>query len=164
VSTEENIVEYDGKDKLKGKLFPRNLLEVFLVLNIFPMVGCILLQVICRYIFQAPPFWTEELARYLFIWVCFLGAAYVFKAKEHITITILEDSIPIKYQNHLKVGIDIFIFVTLIVMLIAGILSCINIYGTLSPALRLNLIYVNASLPISALLMLYYHISFIIRK
>ena len=42
------------------------------------MVLAILFQVVARYVFARPPFWTEELARYAMIWCGMLGAALAF--------------------------------------------------------------------------------------
>lgn len=42
------------------------------------MLLSILLQVVARYIFSAPPAWTEELARYAMIWSAMAGAAMAY--------------------------------------------------------------------------------------
>ena len=40
-------------------------------------------QVVARYIFEAPLSWSEELARFLLMWLSMLSAAYAFKTKSH---------------------------------------------------------------------------------
>lgn len=45
------------------------------------LVVLVMFQVIARYIFLAPPVWSEELARYAMIWAGLLGASMSFKAK-----------------------------------------------------------------------------------
>ncbi|MDO6587372.1 TRAP transporter small permease [Salipiger sp. 1_MG-2023] len=45
------------------------------------LVGVVLLQVAARYIFQQPPSWTEELARYAMIWAGLIGASMAFKRR-----------------------------------------------------------------------------------
>jgi TRAP-type C4-dicarboxylate transport system permease small subunit len=44
------------------------------------MVYAIALQVVARYVFNSPPPWTEEVARYAMVWVGLLGATVSFKA------------------------------------------------------------------------------------
>jgi TRAP-type C4-dicarboxylate transport system permease small subunit len=44
------------------------------------MLVAIAIQVVGRYIFQAPPIWTDELARYAMVWTGLLGASVAFKA------------------------------------------------------------------------------------
>jgi len=139
-------------------------LELFLVLLIIPMVSIIFGQVIFRYIFRAPPFWTEELARYIFIWVCFIGAAYAFKKKEHITLTIIYQYLPPSLSFYYRHVINLIILLMLAVLFYNGVRSCINVYGVLSPALRINMAYVNAALPVSAITMVYYHLRLIFGK
>lgn len=53
------------------------------------MAAVVLLQVICRYIFNNSLFWSEELARYLLIWLTFLGATSAYYRQVHPGIDIL---------------------------------------------------------------------------
>ena len=47
-------------------------------------------QVLARFVLKISAPWTEESARYVFIWMTFIGAAYGAKKKQHIRIDILE--------------------------------------------------------------------------
>ena len=51
-------------------------------------------QVIARYVFDAPPFWTEELARFTLIWITFVGAGLVHQRGEHIAVNSFRDTLP----------------------------------------------------------------------
>ena len=42
------------------------------------MTGCILIQIVARYILSDPPAWTEELARHAMIWSGFMGASVAY--------------------------------------------------------------------------------------
>lgn len=53
-----------------------------------------LVQVFCRYVLGDALPWPEEAARYLFVWFVFLGAAMVTRRGEHITIDIVQRSLP----------------------------------------------------------------------
>ena len=44
--------------------------------------------VICRYVFNNSLTWSEELTRYMFIWVVFLGAAIGVRERTHIAVDI----------------------------------------------------------------------------
>ena len=46
-------------------------------------------QVVSRYVFAAPSSWTEEIARFLMIWVGLLGAVYAFRNGVHLGLDIL---------------------------------------------------------------------------
>jgi TRAP-type C4-dicarboxylate transport system permease small subunit len=62
------------------------------------------LQVSCRYVLGSPLVWSEEVARYLYIWVCFLGAPIALRRGNHIAITLFVDWLPAKLTR----GIAIF--------------------------------------------------------
>ncbi len=53
-----------------------------------------ILQVAFRYLLNAPLVWTEELARYLYIWACFLGAPIALRRGNHIAITLAVERLP----------------------------------------------------------------------
>jgi TRAP-type C4-dicarboxylate transport system permease small subunit len=53
-----------------------------------------MLQVAFRYVLNAPLTWTEELARYLYIWACWLGAPVALRRGNHIAIAFVGDRIP----------------------------------------------------------------------
>ena len=50
------------------------------------IVGITFLQVVLRYIFGNPLSWGEELARYIFVWITFAGAAVAFARDTHIRV------------------------------------------------------------------------------
>ncbi|MDR1828265.1 MAG: TRAP transporter small permease subunit, partial [Methylobacteriaceae bacterium] len=50
------------------------------------MTGSIFVQVLCRFVFQVAAPWTEELARYLFIWICIVGSGIAISRGAHLGI------------------------------------------------------------------------------
>jgi TRAP-type C4-dicarboxylate transport system permease small subunit len=58
---------------------------ICVVLLIF-MTSLIFVQVIMRYVFSNSLTWSEELARYVFIWLIYLGISYSCKEIKHIKI------------------------------------------------------------------------------
>ena len=53
-------------------------------------------QVISRYIFNAPIAWSEEFARYSFVWISYFGCAYCVAVDAHTGITAFRDVLPPK--------------------------------------------------------------------
>lgn len=51
------------------------------------MTVLVLIQVFSRYILNSPVAFTEELVRYSLIWTGFIGAAYAFSTREHMSLT-----------------------------------------------------------------------------
>jgi TRAP-type C4-dicarboxylate transport system permease small subunit len=64
-------------------------------------------NVLARYFFNSPIQWAEELARYSFIWVVFLGAVVCTKRKRHIAIDILLQSLPPRGSACLRLLADL---------------------------------------------------------
>ena len=78
------------------------------------------LQVISRYVFGSPIKWSEEFARYSFVWISYLGCAYCVGADGHTSITALKERLSEKGQKVLTiVGNVIMISVFLRLMPIA---------------------------------------------
>ena len=50
------------------------------------MTLLVLYQVFTRYILNSPAAFTEELVRYFLIWTSFIGAAYAFSTREHMSL------------------------------------------------------------------------------
>ena len=79
-------------EKMK-KLFDR-VLEVSCIALMSVMTILVTYQVITRYIFNKPSAVSEVLARYMFVWMVLLCAAYVFGLREHMNIPFVKDKLP----------------------------------------------------------------------
>lgn len=55
------------------------------------MFLCVLVQVVLRYGFDRPLVWSDELARYLFVWCAFLGWIVAARRRSHLAIGVLAD-------------------------------------------------------------------------
>lgn len=62
----------------------------FLILIFVTMITIMIAQVFWRYFLELPLTWSEEIARYLFIIVTYLGASIAVYEKSHIEINITE--------------------------------------------------------------------------
>jgi TRAP-type C4-dicarboxylate transport system permease small subunit len=112
----------------------------------------VLWQVFSRFILHSPSSFTDELSRFLLIWLSFLGSAYLVTIQEHIAITILSDKFNRKIYVILKYAI-ILIF-SVLVLVIGGIslVSTMLEMNQLSSALQLPVGLVYTVLPISGIL------------
>jgi len=55
------------------------------------MFACVFAQVVLRYGFDRPLVWSDELARYLFVWCAFLGWIIAARRRSHLAISVLAD-------------------------------------------------------------------------
>ena len=74
---------------LKVKNTIDKILEWTLVVSMSLLVIDVLWQVFSRFILQDPSSFTEELARFLLIWVGLLGAAYAAGQRMHLAVDLL---------------------------------------------------------------------------
>ena len=133
--------------KIKEKV--DRLIEFILISIMSIMVINVTWQVFSRYILNAPSPYTEELTRYLMIWIGLLGAAYVSGKNAHISIDLFKDKFSKKKQNRINLFSDVYITLKL---------------GQLSPALQIPLAYVYFILPLTGLLIVFYKVLNILNK
>ncbi len=126
----------------------------------------VLWQVISRYILRAPSPYTDELARFLLIWIGILGAAYVAGKGKHLAIDLLPGKLSPAGNRWLNIFISslIFLFAAL-VMVIGGMrLVYVTLYlGQTSSALQIPLGWVYAVVPLSGLIVMYYKVGAIVQ-
>lgn len=124
----------------------------------------VLWQVFTRFVLDSPSTFTEELARYLLIWVSFLGAAYAYRRRIHLAVEVITHQISGKKYQYIQIFIQACIFLfSLMVLVIGGWdLTLMSFEMTqISPALQINIGYVYMVIPLSGLLFLYYSVIFI---
>ena len=123
------------------------------------MVLNVLWQVFSRYVLGNPSSFTDELARYLMIWLGVLGAAYVSGLNKHVSIDLLPKKCKESTQRKLK---KLVLWIILLFSLFGLVVGGINlVYVTYvleqhSPALRLPLAYVYLVIPLSGCIIIYY--------
>lgn len=143
------------------------ILANFLVIIMAIMVLNVLWQVASRFILGSPSSFTDELARYLMIWVGILGAAYISGRNMHVAIDVLPTRLSPTMQKRLMLIVRILIILfCLLAMVIGGsrLVYITYVLGQNSPALQVPLAVVYAVIPISGLLIIYYKISDILKK
>lgn len=119
------------------------------------IVACVL-QVFTRFVLNTSLSWTEELARYAFIWSNMLGAAFCTKRASHASVTVIVDTVPKSVQKILKVVVYVLIMIISLVLLFYGSRIAYGVKNQLSPALRVSMSVVYSSLPVSMLFITYY--------
>ncbi|NMH86009.1 TRAP transporter small permease [Flavivirga algicola] len=131
------------------------------------MVINVLWQVFTRFIVGTPSSFTDELARYLMIWVGVLGAAYISGKRMHVAIDLIPRKLSEAKQAKLKIFVNILIIIFCLAALVIGGFRLVYITYVLeqySPALQIPLALVYLVIPISGLLIIFYKISDILNK
>ncbi len=114
------------------------------------MVADVTIQVFFRYVIQDPPTWTEELARYLFIWQIFLAAGVAFGRGSHIVVDALLMALPRAGKRVLLIVSNLMVLAFLLVLIWQGANMTGLTSNTFSTAMTLNMGMVYAALPVGA--------------
>lgn len=144
------------------KLILDKILGMLLVFLMVVMVTAVSWQVFSRYILQASSSYTEEIARYLLIWIGILGAAYVSGQQQHLSIDILAPELKPENRIKLRIGINILIILFCLVVLVIGGSNLVYLnylLGQTSAALNIPLGAVYMVMPISGVLVIIYKIN-----
>ena len=143
------------------------LLELALIILMGANVLNVLWQVFTRFVLKDPSSFTEELARFLLIWVGLLGASYAAGKKMHLAIDVVLQTLKNKRKIWAEISIQVFIFLFSFFVMVVGGLRLVTITLTLnqiSAALRVKLGYVYVVIPLSGLLIMFYAVVFIIER
>ncbi|MGI6031279.1 MAG: TRAP transporter small permease [Eubacteriales bacterium] len=122
------------------------------------------IQVICRYVFNNSLTWSEELMRYMFIWMFFVAMAESTRTGAHLGLDIVPDICKKNPTANLilQTVIDVLCISFLVFLVYFGFeISGVNM-GQKSAALLIPLGYIYAALPVGAILMIFYQVRNII--
>ena len=128
------------------------------------MTVVVLLQVIYRYLLAQPLHWSEELARYLFVWISILGAALSVQRRGHFGMDFFYRMLPDNGRRFLIFVIYLLMGVVILVLLIQGIVLVQKTAAQQSPAMEISMGWAYACLPVGALLMAIHLLVIIIKE
>ena len=121
--------------------------SVLIVIMLGLMVVITTAQIICRTWFTALS-WSDEVTRYLLIWSTFLGATCVYRHSGHISFTILQDKVPARIGQLMRIAVHAICLLLFAVLLYYSIRYCGKLNKT-ATALPIKMKYIYLCLPIS---------------
>jgi|SRR5690554_1474041 len=118
----------------------------------------VIFQVVMRYVFNSPPAWSEEVARYALVWFVYLSGSYAIKYQRHVKFNVVIDLVGKKLPFVQRL-IGLLIFLIWLAFLIY-MLTLSNemvrrqwITGQLSPGSQIPMYLVYIGLPLGFSLM-----------
>ncbi|MFB9136619.1 TRAP transporter small permease [Vibrio olivae] len=135
-----------------------------LTLFMVVMIAAVVWQVFTRFVLQDPSNFTDELSRYLLMWIGILGGAYTFAIKRHLALELLAPKLQRRGQLILGMVINAIIVIFSSVAFIYGgyvlVSSTLN-HGQISPGIiifghHLLIGYVYLVVPIAGSLISYF--------
>ena len=146
----------------KAIFFLDTVLRNVLVILMVALVAAVSWQVISRYGFSSPSSWTEEVARFLLIWIGVLGAAWAFRTGVHLGLDVLPKKLTGKPAFVLKLFTLLMVVGFSVTVLIIGGGSLVALTWELkqySAVLGLPIAFVYSVIPTTGVLICFYAIT-----
>ena len=135
----------------------RKVLYGFSVAAMSVMLMIIFAQVVTRYTVGYTPEWSEELARFLFVWVVFLGSALIMGESGHLAVQFLPNKFKgTAFGTILDIVINVSGYIFIILLLTQGWKMTSIMTFQRAPGLDIPMSWVYAIIPVSCVLMLLY--------
>jgi len=132
------------------------IVRLVILLQAAAIFAIIIVTVVTRYGFNYVASWSEEVPRYLLIWISFLGAAVCVDLKDHIAFDYLYKRFPGPLRAAVQLLINAAIFAFGGIMLVYGIRFVQAFGGDLMESIPFTNVWYYTALPVSGgLIMLY---------
>lgn len=138
----------------KIEMISARFLDTMIIFLMFSLVMLVTFQVLNRFILHIPAAWTEEMARYNFVWVSLYGSVKALKMKNHLSVDIVVEAMKSKRAKRI---VDLIatslILIFTVVLIVTGSQYMIGSFGVNCEfgAFPISVIY--SSLPIAGVLM-----------
>ncbi|MFZ7944774.1 TRAP transporter small permease [Neobacillus sp. 19] len=126
------------------QVFSRFVLQSSLIQNMLPMVDFSVFNLS----------WIEELIRYLFVWIVFLGIGMVYKSKEHAQVEILLHYLPEKWKGKLQVLVEVINSAVFLFLIVYGWSILKFTSQQISPSMGLNMTLIYGAVFVCSLICL----------
>jgi len=142
----------------------QKIVGALVIVGLAGIVLLVTLQIIDRYLFKDPVVWTEELARYVFVWSTIFGASLALRRFELICVTFILDRLPpIPRRIAMALGLlGVIVFFWIFVQYGSKLLVTAMGAGTTSPGLGAPMYLIYLIFPIGGTMMLIFSIACLI--
>jgi TRAP-type C4-dicarboxylate transport system permease small subunit len=118
---------------------------------------CVSVQVFVRYVLQKPLFlWSEELSRFILIWMVFLGIGVGVKNDAHFAMDILPSFLGRRWGAVVRLFNDVCMGAILVLLILAGLRFSWFGFFQNSPNMEIVMVWVFISIPLGGALALVY--------
>jgi TRAP-type C4-dicarboxylate transport system permease small subunit len=126
--------------------------DLIVTVGLSVMCIALALQIFARYVLNSPLIWSEEFARYVFVWVVFIGAGYGVRHKAHISMEFFVDHMPKVVQKWLAIVLNIFAICIFGCLIPVGFIFTLDQSAIASSAMQIPMSMVVSAVPIGSLI------------
>jgi TRAP-type C4-dicarboxylate transport system permease small subunit len=130
----------------------------------FTMAVIVAVQVFSRYVLNHSLFWAEELARFLLVWLTFLGASVAYYRKAHPGIDVLYAKMPPSMRKASSIFTHAVSMILFGVMIFYGCQFAYFVRLQISPAIHLPKWTILSIIPISGTILMIHGITFLLNE
>lgn len=134
----------------------RQPLEAALCAILVTIVTITLAQVVFRYVLQLSLTWSEELARFLLMWLAALSSAYAFKVRSHFALHFVVDRFDERARQMIGTLVTALVSLFLIVFAWESAKFLVVVRDQIAPGTGMSMAVPYSSALVGSLLMLYY--------
>jgi tripartite ATP-independent transporter DctM subunit len=167
------IIEGEGEEAMtdttvkerpqrSGKLIV--LLEFTAALLLIGITLVVTMQVLCRYLLQDLPPWSEELSRYLFIWSVFTGACVALVRRSHVSIDSLVSRLPDTIRRRLESVVVVLVTAFALFLLFQGFVIVGSMKGSYSTTMGFSMGWVFGAFPVAGLVFACFQLHVMIQR
>jgi TRAP-type C4-dicarboxylate transport system permease small subunit len=132
------------------------LVRTVILLQAAAIFAIIIVTVVTRYGFSYVVSWSEEVPRYLLIWISFLGAAACVDLRDHIAFDYLYKRFPARLRALVQLLINLAIFGFGWIMLVYGVRFVEQFGSDFMESIPFTNVWYYTALPVSGALMMLY--------
>ena len=118
------------------------------------MTILVFLQVVFRYVWDSPLARSEEVSRFLFVWLTFISAANLVRIGQHVSVKSFVEMLPPVPKLIAEVIGHLIVIFCSVLFLVGGFGITTKEWIQLSPALQIEMGWIYLVIPIAAMLMI----------
>jgi TRAP-type C4-dicarboxylate transport system permease small subunit len=139
------------------------LIESLIGLTFLAMLIVVVAEVFSRYVLGSSIRGSFEVARYLVVWLCFLGTSQGIRRAQLINITFVKNALSPKWAKSISIATSILMAVFLVIVIRYGAEVIVYVIPQKSPALSISMGIPYMALPVGCTLMLVYLIESLVK-
>jgi len=133
----------------------RKLINIVIIILFGVQVVVVFSEVVSRYVFNSPFFWSGEMARYIQVWMILLASTIAVRKNTHLSVDFLTYKLNFRYKKILKIVAILVVMFYIFIVIIYGWKLVLTLFrfGQTSPALLIPMYLIYLAIPVTGLLM-----------
>lgn len=130
-----------------------------LIVAMISILLTVIWQVVSRYVLKDPASITEELSRFILIWIGILGAAYAYRQNAHLGFNLIVERQSLKVKRLLLTCVEIIVIIFCVLVMVYGGSELVSLtleLEQISAALGIKMGLIYSVLPLSGALIIAY--------